>query len=378
MARSEPGAGDTAACTDAAQRAFEHPTPPAWPASRTAAPDLRPDVIRAPNHLGDFILALPALAAVPDATVLIARWLVPLAELLPRSAPVIPFDRGRTGMIGAARTLRRRRFNHGVLLAPSLSAALVFRLGGVRRVRGAATHGRRLLLHDAVPPGRLRDQHRTELYLELVTGSAPTVADGSSGSEAAARPVPQLPLPPRLAQAWREMVGPWEGQVVGIFPGSNAPSRRWAADRFAAVARSLAVAGARVMVFGSPGEAALTRVVAGDVAEDMAGRTDLPVLAAALAACDILVTNDSGPMHLAAAVGTRTLVVSGPADPKETAPGGVGHEYMQRLDLPCVPCVRNECPRRGAGYILPEAERECLRLIQPRDIMDTALRMLQA
>jgi heptosyltransferase II len=378
MARSGSGAGDAAACTAAAQGAAEHAGSPAQPASRAVPPDLRPDVIRAPNHLGDFILALPALDAAPAATVLIARWLVPLAELLPRSAPVIPFDRSRAGMIDAARTLRRRRFHHGVLLAPSLSAALVFRLGGVRRVRGAATHGRRLLLHDAVPHERLCDRHRTELYLELVTGRAPTVAAGSRGSEAAARPVPQLPLPPRLRQAWQELVGPWEGQVVGIFPGSKAPSRRWDADRFAAVARSLAAAGARVIVFGSPGEASLTRVVAGDVAVDMAGRTDLPVLAAALAACDILVTNDSGPMHLAAAVGTRTLVVSGPADTKETAPGGIGHEYLQRLDLPCVPCVRNECPRRGAGYILPEAELECLRLIQPRDIMDTALRMLQA
>jgi heptosyltransferase II len=378
MARSGTAADDTAACTDAAQGASEHPGSPARPASRAAAPDQRPDVIRAPNHLGDFILALPALAASPDATVLIARWLVPLAELLPRSAPVIPFDRSRAGMVDAARTLRRRRYHHGVLLAPSLSAALVFRLGGVRRVRGAATHGRRLLLHDAVPHERLCDRHRTELYLELVTGRVTAVAAGSNDSEAAVRPVPQLPLPPRLRQAWQDMVGPWEGQVVGIFPGSNAPSRRWDADRFAAVARSLAAAGARVIVFGSPGEASITRVVAGDVAVDMAGRTDLPVLAAALAACDILVTNDSGPMHLAAAVGTRTLVVSGPADTKETAPGGVGHEYLQRLDLPCVPCVRNECPRRGAGYILPEAERECLRLIQPRDIMDTALRMLQA
>jgi heptosyltransferase II len=378
MARPGTGTGDTAACEDAGHGASGHPAPPAGPASKAATPDLRPDVIRAPNHLGDFILALPALAAAPDATVLIARWLVPLAELLPRSAPVIPFDRGTAGMVDATRTLQQRGYQHGVLLAPSLSAALVFRFGGVRRVRGAATHGRRLLLHDAVPPGRLRDRHRTELYLELVTGRAPTVAAGSCGSDAAARPVPQLPLPPRLRQAWQDMAGRWEGPVAGIFPGSNAPSRRWDADRFAAVARSLAASGARVIVFGSPGEASITRVVAGDVAEDMAGRTDLPVLAAALAACDILVTNDSGPMHLAAAVGTRTLVVSGPADTKETAPGGVGHEYLQRLDLPCVPCVRNECPRRGAGYILPEAERECLRLIQPRDIMDTALRMLQA
>jgi heptosyltransferase II len=367
---------------DAAPSA-DRPGASAYPSSSGVAsllpvlPEGHIDVIRAPNHLGDFIMALPALAAAPAATVIIARWLAPLAELLPRSAPVIPFDRGRAGMIAAARALRRRRCHRGVLLAPSLSSALVFRLGGVRRIRGTAGQGRRLLLHDALPHERLHQLHRTELYVELVTGRG-CPQRGMRDDGAATRPVPELPLPQHLRRAWQEMAGPWEGRVVGIFPGSHAPSRRWDADRYAAVARSLAATGARVIVFGAAGEAPITRVVAGDVALDMTGRTDLPVLAAALAACDILVTNDSGPMHLAAAVGTRTLVVGGPADTRETAPGGVGHEYVQRLDLPCVPCVRNECPRRGAGYILPEAKRECLRLIQPRDIRDTALRMLQA
>jgi heptosyltransferase II len=334
-------------------------------------------VIRVPNHLGDFVMALPALEAAPEAAIVVTRWLAPLAALLRRDAPVIPLDRGTAGMMAAARTLRRQRYRHGVLLPPSFSSALLFRLGGVRRVRGAATDGRRVLLHEAVPRERLRERHRTELYLELVTGGA-AWGTGAAGANIGARPVPRLAVPAPLAEAWRELAGPLDGCVAGIFPGSNAPSRRWDAERFAAVARSLAASGVRVVVFGARGEASITRVVAGDVALDMAGRTDLPMLAAALAACDILVTNDSGPMHLAAAVGTRTVVVSGPADTRETAPGGTGHAYVQRLDLPCVPCVRNECPRSGAGYLLPEAERECLRLIQPREIVDTALRMLRA
>jgi heptosyltransferase II len=334
-------------------------------------------VIRVPNHLGDFVMALPALEAAPEAAIVVTRWLAPLAGLLRRDAPVIPLDRGTAGMMAAAGTLRRQRYGHGVLLPPSFSSALLFRLGGVRRVRGAATDGRRVLLHEAVPRERLRERHRTELYLELVTGRAERGTDAAGGSTGV-RPVPRLAVPARLADAWRELAGPLDGRVVGIFPGSNAPSRRWDADRFAAVARSLAASGVRVLVFGARGEASITRAVAGDVALDMAGRTDLPMLAAALASCDILVTNDSGPMHLAAAVGTRTVVVSGPADTRETAPGGTGHEYVQRLDLPCVPCVRNECPRSGAGYLLPEAERECLRLIQPPEIVDTTLRMLRA
>jgi heptosyltransferase II len=336
-------------------------------ASEADSPLELPDVIRPPNHLGDFIMALPALDAAPEAAVVLTRWLTPLAGLLGRRAPVVPLDRGRAGLLSAARELRGMRRRFGVLLPPSFSSALLFRLGRVRRVRGAATDRRSLLLDERVPRSRLAQRHRTELYLELVTGRAP-----------ASRPVPRLPLPAELVARWRDVAGPPAGPVVGIFPGSNAPARRWDAGRFAAVCRSLAGQGVRVYVFGTAAEAAITREVAGTAGLDMGGRTDLPMLAAALSSCDILVTNDSGPMHLAAAVGTRTLVVGGPADTVETAPGGTGHEYLQRLDLPCVPCVHNRCPRRGAGFILPEAERECLRLIQPPEVTETALRMLRA
>jgi heptosyltransferase II len=333
-----------------------------------------PDLIRTPNHLGDLVMALPALAAAPEADVVVAAWLAPLLELLPRQGKVIPFRRGSAGMLKTARSLRRRRYTYGVLLPPSFSSALLFRLGGVSRVRGSATDRRSLLLSDVLPGERLRDRHRTLLYLELVTGAA--------GDPAA----PRLPVPAELLARWQRL---WHdvagsgaargngGPVVGVFPGSNAVSRRWGAERFAGVVNGLAGQGAHVLVFGSAGESALTREVAGVAGLDLGGRTDLPILAAALSSCDILVTNDSGPMHLAAAVGTRTLVVSGPADTKETAPGGTGHVYLQRLDLPCVPCVRNECPRSGAGFILPEAERECLRLIEVPEVLTAARSMLR-
>jgi ADP-heptose:LPS heptosyltransferase len=370
-----------------------------------------PDVIRTPNHLGDLIMALPALAAAPEADLVVARWLVPIAGMLRRNGAVIPLDRGSRGLLAAVRTLRKRTYDFGVLLPPSFSSALVFRLGGVRRVRGTATDKRRLLLSDSVPVERIRNRHRTVVYRYLVTGDIHAAASdagadawpqeihaawSTSGAGAhvtdlpAAQPdlgripliPPRLPVPAQALERWeaelRRVGGTTSRATVGVFPGSNAPSRRWNAERFAAVARALAEQGAQVAVFGAAGERALTAEVAGTWALDLGGRTDLPVLAAALSTCDILLTNDSGPMHLAAAVGTRTLVVSGPADTNEMAPGGSGHVYLQRLDLPCVPCVRNECPRRGAGYILPEAERECLRLIEVPEVLLACHRMRAA
>lgn len=323
-----------------------------------------PDVIRAPNHLGDFIMALPALEAVRSASLVVPRWLAPLAGLLQREGSIVAFDRGRAGLLAAARELRRGGHRTGVLLPPSFSSALMLRLGGVRHLRGLPTDGRRLLLRDVVPLARVR-QHRTRLYLELVNGGVPP-----------AEVVPRLPLPPALREQARARLGGGRPRVA-VFPGSNAPSRRWPAERFAAVVRELAADGISVAVLGGANEAGLTAQVAGDVALDLGGRTDLPALAATLAECDILVTNDSGPMHLAAAVATRVLVVSGPADTRETGPHGSSHTYLQRLDLPCVPCVRNTCPRSGAGFILPEAEQECLRLIEVRNVVEAARRMLR-
>lgn len=337
-------------------------------------------VIRAPNHLGDLVMALPALTAAPEADVLVARGLVPLLGLVSgfdtasdgegvpgegrggaRSGAgrrVIPFDRGWRGTARAAGALRRGRYGRGVLLTPSFSSALVFALGGVRERRGTATDGRRVLLTDPIEPEALEGLHRAASYVALVTGVAP-----------ARPPVPHLEVPQELRERWREVAGLADGPVVGIFPGGNASSRRWDPERFAAVARRLAGEGAQVVVFGGPSERDLAAEVAGDAALNVAGRTDLPLLAAGLAACDLLITNDTGPMHLAAAVGTATISLWGAGDPAETGPLGEDHVLLRKPDLPCVPCVRNECPRRGRGYVLAEAERECLRLIEVSDVI---------
>lgn len=310
-------------------------------------------VVRAPNHLGDLLMALPALEAAGAADVVVRRWLVPLLELAPIQGRILPLDGGRAGFVRAVRALRERRYRRGVLLTPSFSAALLFALGGVSDRRGTATDGRSFLLSDAVAPDSLAGMHRAAAYLHLVTGRP--------GGDPP--PPPRLAIPAALRDAWEELVGPARGVRVGIFPGSNASSRRWDPERFAELAARLVREGAQVVVFGGPGERELTARVAGGVAFDAGGRTDLPLLAAGLASCDLLVTNDSGPMHLAAVVGTPTVSLWGAGDPASTGPLGAGHVLLRHAELPCVPCVKNECRRRGAGTFLPEAERECLRLV---------------
>ena len=369
------------------------------------------DVVRAPNHLGDLVMALPAIEALQPADVLVPRWLAPVLELAGLAGEAIAFERGVGGMPALVRELRRRGYARGVLLAPSFSAALPLVLGGVRERRGARTDGRGLLITEPVPDAAMAGLHRSATYHVLAVGSVPEPL-----------PVPRLRVPEGLRAAWAALVAaeaPWRrtaerksggvgegapiegvrrrsishsptlplspsagdarahGLTVGLFPGSNAPSRRWDAARYVELARRLAVAGARVVVFGGGGERELTARVAGDVAFDTGGRTELPLLAAGLAACDLLVTNDSGPMHLAAAVGTRTISLQGPSDPRRTRPLGAGHVLVQHAELPCVPCVLNECPRKGGGTFLPDAHGECLALITVDDL-ESAVRLATA
>ena len=320
-------------------------------------------VVRAPNHLGDVVMALPALRA-SHADVVVASALAPLLGMSDLPGGVLALPSGTRGFMQVARKLRSRRYESGTLLAPSFSSALLFRAGGVRRIRGAGTDRRALLLDDALPHTISAGIHRSVLYWQLVTGEVVTEP-----------PVPTLDVP-EAARATLRTLCPDDNRLrAGLFPGSNAPSRRWDTARFAELAAKLNGAGWQVLVFGGPADARLTAQVAGVAAVDLGGRTDLCTLAAGLASCAVVVSNDSGPMHLAAAVGAPVLGLFGAGDPVATRPLGEHCQVLRHPELPCVPCVKNSCPRRGPGYILPDAERECLRLIEVKDVLMAVQRM---
>lgn len=314
-------------------------------------------VIRAPNHLGDLVLALPALREAAADAIVVRRPLLPLLEMAGLTSTLIPLDRGARPLLATAAALRSEGFGRGILLTPSLSSAALFRLGGVVERRGTATDGRTLLLSDAVPAESLAGKHRAASYVALVTGELP-----------AEPPIPRLEVAGPALDEWQALAGSNKGKI-GIFPGSNASSRRWPAEQFGEVTRALAARGLDVVVFGGSNETALTAPAAAGVGRDFGGRTTLTTLAAGLADCALLITNDSGPMHLAAAVGTPTISLWGAGDPAETGPLGPGHRLLRHTGLPCVPCRMNACPRTGPGTILPQAERECLALISVAEVL---------
>jgi len=140
--------------------------------------------------------------------------------------------------------------------------------------------------------------------------------------------------------------------LIGINPGAEyGPAKRWPEDRFAAAARLLLQQiKCHCWVFGAAGDVPIASRIAerlpGGSGESLAGRTSLRELCAALKACDVVLTNDTGPMHLAAAVGTPVVVPFGSTSPELTAPGwppGQGHELILGA-APCAPCFRRVCP----------------------------------
>ncbi|HTR05050.1 MAG TPA: lipopolysaccharide heptosyltransferase II [Thermoanaerobaculia bacterium] len=313
-------------------------------------------LVIAPNWIGDAVMSLPFLRALrrADPSGLLA--------VLARRGPATIYRAegsadevlGRASFARDALAARRGRFDEVWLLPNSYRAALLARASGARRRLGYATEKRGWLLTDALPPppGTI---HQLRDYDALL----------AAGGVAPDLEAPRLPLPEAArarAKAALEAVGLRERAFAALCPGSAfAQTKRWPAERFAALADALAGAGQPAAILVGPGEEELgARVAAAARSRPPVLGADLdPVeLAAALALARVAVTNDSGPMHLCGAVGTPVVAFFGPTDPGRTGPSGSPSRVLDRYVF-CSPCFKTECPYR----------HECLREIAVEDAM---------
>ena len=174
----------------------------------------------------------------------------------------------------------------------------------------------------------------------------------------------------------REAGRPW----FGLNPGAEyGPAKRWPAERFVAAALALREkTHCRWVVFGGSGDLPLAESIAagiargaGEPALNLAGQTSLRQLAAALKICGLVLTNDTGPMHLAAAVGAPVTAIFGSTSPELTGPVFSARSQVVRWNAPCAPCFRRECPidlrclQRIETEQVIEAAMQCLRPIRP-------------
>jgi len=287
-------------------------------------------LICGPNWLGDCIMSMPAVQALrrrrPRAGIVMVSKERVLALWRMHAAVdrVIELKAGAPGLLRAAREVREGRVGSAVLFPNSLRSALVPFLAGVPERRGSRGHMRRWLLTrvtDTTPvAGR---EHQLWEYM-LLAG-----CDGEHDAEE-----PRLTVPDSaLARAHARIRDAGDRALVAVIPGAaRGPSKQWPARHFAEAGRRLVSAtGCRILVLGTRAETELCGRVAaavGPAAENLAGETGIEDLAAVLSLCRVALTNDSGGMHLATAVGTRVVSVFGRTDPRRTGPIGSGHSVI--------------------------------------------------
>ena len=314
--------------------------------------------MRAPNWVGDAVLSLGALRDVrrnfPSArlAVLARPWVAPLYEAVAEVDAVLP-----SGGFAADRRLLRGAHDVAVLLPNSFAVAATALAARLPERWGYATDGRSALLTRAarVPP-QVRGRSQVYYYRAMLA---------AVGLKVSASPDVRLsPLGAWTARADEllEGDGPWIGLNPGAFFGS---AKRWEPARFAAAGERLArETGARIAILGGARERPLGEAVAASMdvpARVLCGETSLGELVGVLSRLRLLLTNDSGPMHLAAALGVPVVAVFGPTDWRETRPVGQRHRLV-REPVHCSPCLLRECPidhrcmrRVGTDRVVAEA-----------------------
>jgi heptosyltransferase-2 len=329
----------------------------------------RPLLVRLPNWLGDLIQALPVVSAAALDPSRPALFLGPAAFaplLTPRfpSAIYVPWTRERR--FAAVGEIRRHAPGTALLLTDSLSSALLAALARVPERVGYAAEFRGALLTRCVrreAPARSRP--RVEEYAALARAAGLSVPEAPPRMEA-------LEAERRSAAALLGERGLRAGRYAVIAPGASyGPAKRWDPEKFARLATALlARDGTRSVLVGSKedaGAAAAVARLAGTAALDVTGATDLPALTGLLDGAALAASNDSGVMHLAAALGTPTIAVFGSTSPVWS---GAPAPWVRALyaAYPCSPCFRRTCP---IGY-------GCLRSIEASRAIDAAEELLRA
>ncbi len=340
-----------------------------------------------PSSIGDVVNALPFLSSLrqryPDRHI---AWLVEeeAAELLlghPLLDRVIVSGRKRWGrevrtplrgsvalreMASLIAELRQGRYDLVVDLQGLLKSALMVACAGARYrvgLAGAREGSERVLTHVVpLPAGPL---HAVDRYLEAARflGADPL----SKAFVFPSRPEDDVMAEALLAEA---DVTP-DNPVIALNPQARWRTKLWEEERFARLGEALARRhGARILVIGSSSDLLSARHLASrmnPVPFVAAGRTDLKVLIALLKRIDLLVTVDSGPMHLAAALGTPLVALFGPTDPRLIGPYG-GDGVVLRVPLPCSPCSKRRCQI--------ESDRLCMRSISVEEVTEAASALL--
>jgi heptosyltransferase II len=331
--------------------------------------DLKPFriLIRSNNWLGDAVMSVPAVRAIkngrPDAQVTIAapEKIAPIWKIVPEVDAIVPLPSNR--LLSVVRLLRRESsFDAAILFPNSLRAAMEAWLTGIPRRVGYRGHWRRWLLNQIVPVPRKPGppEHHSLRFLRIARecGADTSNSDASRAGVLQSRDSLQTAIDEQPIK-------------IGICPGAEyGPAKRWLPDRFAEVAERIsAQSPIQWRLFGTARDAAVGEQIAdalGDRCVNRIGQTTLDQLIDELHACRLLLTNDTGTMHLAALLGIPVVAIFGSTEPRLTGPLGNSHIIL-RHHVECSPCFLRKCP----------IDFRCMKAVSVEEVADAVLSILR-
>lgn len=346
------------------------------------AKNIKRVVVRGTNWVGDAIMTVPALRELryllPDAHITLATrsWARGLFEGADFFDDFLLYDQ-QPGKVGApfrqALEWRQGRFDLAVLFQNAFEAAFIAAVARVPNSVGYATQYRGWLLTHPLPlPDWRSSRHESFYYLNIIA-QLETILQGAA-KILDHEPVFDLSVTDdRKAAAFKLLQAHGvrrESLIVALCPGSiNSRAKRWPAERYAALAdRLIEEIGVNVLLIGSPGELDVSQEVISKMRREpllLTGQTDLAQAAAVLSLVDLLVTNDTGPAHISAALGRPTLVIFGPTNPLTTRPLSPVAEIL-RQPPDCAPCMLRDCP----------IDHRCMTAIKPDEVFAQACVLL--
>jgi heptosyltransferase I len=314
------------------------------------------------SSLGDLFHALPAVRCLKTGLGADVDWVIQpeYADLIgcfPDVTGIIPFPRRDFGrrFVPFTRALRRSRYDLILDFQGLLKSAFVARLArGSRRIGPSFSREGSRLFYDAVAGPRNKDRHAVDEIMDFVRHLGV--------------PVPALPEFPVVFPNTPRLESP---PRVAILPSSRWATKNWQPERFAEVARALVDrAGATVFLTGAPADQQVCEQIEELVPRNIVnqcGQTSLVELGSLLQEMTLAVSVDSGPMHMAAAIGTPVLAVFGATNPRRTGPYGGRHRVITVDHLGCRPCLLGDCSRRDIA---------CLNELPSDRVIAAALEML--
>jgi lipopolysaccharide heptosyltransferase II len=341
-------------------------------------------LVRSTNWLGDAVMSTPALLRLrekfPDAHIalLAPEKLRELWTNHPAVNEIISFRVGE-GLFSVTKKLRAGKFDLALVLPNSPRSAMEVWWAGIPQRLGCARPWRNFFLTKTIPtrPGHAQMHKRSVGEIkQLVAADVNRRTDRAFTSAAAAHQIHEYlhlvaalganpePLPPQLFVTAEEVetakkkfgLEKITGPILGLNPGAEyGPAKRWPVGRFIAAAKEIQQRTNCVwLIFGSKGDVEICNRIAGAITPhasrftplNLAGKTSLRELMSLLKTCRVLLTNDTGPMHVAAALGTPVVVPFGSTSPELTGPGlpGDPRHRLLKSDAPCSPCFLRECP----------------------------------